>query len=99
MVEPESPWRRAAVTALALDFPVAAGKFDEVVQVIIDITTKSMANLRESEQTFFSMLAFVAEHKPEIVILENVKNAPFGSARDHWFKVTPALPWHGRPAV
>ena len=38
-----------------------------------------MAKMKESEQTFFSMLAFVAEHKPEIVILENVKSAPFKS--------------------
>lgn len=69
--------------------------FDEVVEVISDITTKSMANLRESEQTFFSMLAFVAEHKPEIVILENVKQAPFESARDHWLKPLGYTTWVG----
>ncbi|KAK8040635.1 DNA repair protein rad8 [Apiospora marii] len=69
--------------------------FDEVVEVIVDITTKSMAKLRESEQTFFSMLAFVAEHKPEIVILENVKKAPFESARDHWFKPLGYTAWVG----
>ncbi|KAK8073664.1 hypothetical protein PG994_004563 [Apiospora phragmitis] len=70
--------------------------FKEVSDVLREITQDdSIRTLGESEQTFFSMLSYVAEHKPWIVILENVLNAPFDSARDHWFTPLGYTAWVG----
>jgi site-specific DNA-cytosine methylase len=41
----------------------------------------------ESSTTFFSVLCYIEDKRPDIVILENVLNAPFKSARDLWFKL------------
>ncbi|KAK8122404.1 hypothetical protein PG984_011074 [Apiospora sp. TS-2023a] len=47
--------------------------------------------MKESEQTFFSMFVFVVENKPEVVILDNVKSAPFESGSPS--TVYPDLIW------
>ncbi|KAH9906719.1 hypothetical protein F4778DRAFT_593225 [Xylariomycetidae sp. FL2044] len=43
------------------------------------------ASDRESEQTFFGMLAYVKIHQPKMVILENVMNAPWDDVKNLWF--------------
>ncbi|KAK8071075.1 SNF2 family helicase [Apiospora hydei] len=68
--------------------------FDEVSELLGEIT-KVIHSLGESEQTFFSMLSYVAGHKPWIVILENVKSAPFEEARDYWFNALGYTAWAG----
>ncbi|KAK8099169.1 uncharacterized protein PG998_012410 [Apiospora kogelbergensis] len=70
----------------------------DVRQAIQDVTSNRdvLLGLGESEQTFFSMLSYVAEHKPWIVILENVLAAPFESAKDQWFKPLGYTAWVGK---
>ncbi|KAK8024231.1 hypothetical protein PG993_012297 [Apiospora rasikravindrae] len=68
--------------------------FDEVSELLGEIT-KDIHSLGESEQTFFSMLSYVAGHKPWIVILENVMSAPFEEARDYWFNALGYTAWAG----
>ncbi|KAI1091338.1 SNF2 family N-terminal domain-containing protein [Rostrohypoxylon terebratum] len=38
-----------------------------------------------SSKTFFSMLSYIKDHRPKVVILENVLGAPWGETRDVWF--------------
>ena len=42
------------------------------------------------------MLAYVAEHKPWIVVLENVLAAPFDLAKKQWFKPLGYTAWVGK---
>ncbi|KAK8099068.1 SWIRM domain-containing protein [Apiospora kogelbergensis] len=52
--------------------------------------------LRFGAPGFFSMLAYVAEHKPWIVVLENVLAAPFDLAKKQWFKPLGYTAWVGK---
>ncbi|KAH8671353.1 S-adenosyl-L-methionine-dependent methyltransferase [Xylariales sp. PMI_506] len=46
----------------------------------------TLSDMGESDATFFSMLIYIFNHRPRIVILENVQNAPYETARDVWLK-------------
>ncbi|KAI1638962.1 hypothetical protein F4809DRAFT_199476 [Biscogniauxia mediterranea] len=60
-------------------------QFTEDVNALLDDIIKGLIGLGDSGQTFFSMLSYVRNHKPKVVILENVMNAPWEQNRDLWF--------------
>lgn len=43
-------------------------------------------NMGQSDITFFSVLCYIDNEKPDIVILENVLSAPFHAAKNVWLK-------------
>ncbi|KAI1845167.1 hypothetical protein JX266_008714 [Neoarthrinium moseri] len=43
------------------------------------------ADMGESDRTFFSVLSYIHNQRPPIVILENVKGAPFEDAKQYFF--------------
>ncbi|KAI0108359.1 hypothetical protein F4814DRAFT_455140 [Daldinia grandis] len=58
-------------------FEVVNDSFNRLVMNINDMGT--------SGQTFFSMLKYVKDRRPKIVILENVMGAPWKNTADIWF--------------
>ncbi|KAI1416189.1 hypothetical protein F5Y13DRAFT_206216 [Hypoxylon sp. FL1857] len=59
-------------------------KFDEINGLFNKILD-GLENLGESAQTFYSMLTYVRDRRPKIVILENVSGAPWKEAANVWF--------------
>ncbi|OTA95045.1 hypothetical protein M434DRAFT_231147 [Hypoxylon sp. CO27-5] len=57
------------------------GRLDGVFTKILN----GIETLGESGQTFYSMLSYVRDKRPRIVILENVSNAPWTEATNVWF--------------
>ncbi|KAI0386871.1 hypothetical protein F5Y04DRAFT_288674 [Hypomontagnella monticulosa] len=54
---------------------------------------ENVDHMGSSGQTFFSMLSYALQHKPKIIILENVSGAPWTLTTDVWF------PYAGYTAV
>ncbi|KAI1440582.1 hypothetical protein F5Y02DRAFT_432101 [Annulohypoxylon stygium] len=46
---------------------------------------EQIPDMGSSSKTFFSMLSYIKDHRPKVVILENVLGAPWGETRDVWF--------------
>ncbi|KAI1142492.1 hypothetical protein F5Y05DRAFT_228274 [Hypoxylon sp. FL0543] len=58
--------------------------FDRVDNIFTKIIAE-LEKLGESGQTFYSMLSYVREYRPKVVILENVSGAPWDEATMVWF--------------
>ncbi|KAI1483020.1 hypothetical protein F4774DRAFT_406188 [Daldinia eschscholtzii] len=57
----------------------------EVVNKAFTSLLENINDMGTSGQTFFSMLKYVKDHRPKVVILENVMGAPWKQTSDIWF--------------
>ncbi|KAI0853261.1 hypothetical protein F5Y00DRAFT_271691 [Daldinia vernicosa] len=57
----------------------------EVVNDSFNLLLDKINEMGTSGQTFFSMLKYVRDYRPKVVILENVMGAPWKSTADIWF--------------
>jgi site-specific DNA-cytosine methylase len=68
----------AAYQDTTIPYSEQASKFPaEKVKEVLQKVKKAIADLEESDSTFFSLVVFVHNHHPKIIILENVKDAPY----------------------
>ncbi|KAI0892196.1 hypothetical protein F4806DRAFT_489081 [Annulohypoxylon nitens] len=59
-------------------------EYERINDFFIDCQ-KAIPHMRSSSKTFFSMLSYVKQHRPKVIILENVLGAPWGETQDVWF--------------
>ncbi|KAI1502571.1 hypothetical protein F5X99DRAFT_152768 [Biscogniauxia marginata] len=63
----------------------SSDEFKNSVKDLFEDIVRCIDELGESGQTFFSMLSYVRNHRPKVVILENVMNAPWEQNCNVWF--------------
>ncbi|KAI1462616.1 hypothetical protein F4805DRAFT_3442 [Annulohypoxylon moriforme] len=51
----------------------------------LDKCLNHISSMGSSDKTFFSMISYVRDHRPKIVILENVLQAPWDEVKNVWF--------------
>ncbi|OOF92487.1 hypothetical protein ASPCADRAFT_517877 [Aspergillus carbonarius ITEM 5010] len=54
---------------------------------------KTMEQKGESGRTFWAILHYAATYRPRLVILENVKNAPWAKIREYWNEINYFATW------
>ncbi|KAI0885480.1 uncharacterized protein GGS22DRAFT_199782 [Annulohypoxylon maeteangense] len=57
---------------------------------------EALPNMGSSNKTFFSMMSYIRDHRPKVVILENVLGAPWTETQNVWFPFLGYTAFHGK---